>query len=113
MRHKSLNIITTTYVARHTCSLVIIESHGSSFIVCLFIYVMLCLSYFSPLARITKYILSTPVGKRLKDLYNFVNGNVDNVNNRVKVRVKVVKKSVGKPALQHFFLKVFTLLVYP
>ena len=50
----------------------------------------------SPIARITKFILSTPVGKRLKELYKFVNGNVDDVNKRVKVRVKKVKKSVGK-----------------
>jgi hypothetical protein len=46
--------------------------------------------------KIIKYILNTPVGKRLLAFYKMVYGNVDDVNKRVKVRVKKAKKSVGK-----------------
>lgn len=57
---------------------------------------LLSLFFHSPLAKIIKYILDTPVGKCLKELYKFLNGNVDNVNKRVKIRVKKAKKLVGK-----------------
>ena len=52
----------------------------------------------SPLAKVINYVLNTPVGKRVHSFYLIAKkkaGYVDEVNNRVKRRVKKAKKAVG------------------